>query len=144
MGHEQFIKEMNIRLAEICEVLVPTGTCQHPNRIQRENYLSRFSFLALILARHLSICASGVSTAGGSTPLIPSLFRTSYDKVVSTTTGSDQLSIPEARKVDWRGKGKSEIPMMRVLSSGFVDAAVVEFDESVANFCGVEALFIVA
>jgi len=55
MGHEQFIKEMDIRLAEIREVLVPTGANQHPDGIYPGRYLSRFSFFALIRARHLSI-----------------------------------------------------------------------------------------
>jgi hypothetical protein len=86
---------MHVLLTEIGEVLVPNtreGQSNCPVNRGRETYLSRFSFFALILARHLSIWVSWLSTAGGITPLIPRRFRTSSDNVVSTSS-QHQLSI---------------------------------------------------
>ena len=77
MRTEQFIEQMHIGIAKICEVLVSELVGS------RKYYLSRLLSFALILARHLSICTSGVSTAGGMMPLIPSLFRKLRDIVVS-------------------------------------------------------------
>lgn len=119
---------MDIGVAKVRKILVSNTVSIWQSR---KNYTSRFSVFALILARHLSIWLSRVSTAGGIIPLSPSLFRTSWDKVVSTQRcqTNNQLKI----------KSGESIPIRAAWSWRIEDDWVVE--EIVEEvFCGVSPL----